>query len=85
MRKMLKVLCEAHPDSLPYATLRDVAGYEPSQFAGLMGAFRRRLVNTEGYESEAELFDCTWDDDEETWNYRLPDTVCEALALKKLV
>ena len=85
MKKVLRALYEAHTECLPLATLQDVAGYSPPQFAGLMGAFGRRLANTEGYDSEAAFFEYNWDEDGETWNYRLPDTVREALALEQLV
>ena len=85
MKNVLRALCEAHPDWLSQATLRDAAGYEPSQYAGLMGAFGRRMANTEGNDSEAEFFEWEWDDDEGTWNCRLPDTVREALTLEELI
>ena len=85
MRNLLRALYEAHPNWLSQATLRDASGYEPAQYAGLMGAFGRRLANTEGYDSEAYFFEEKWDDDEEAWLYRLPDTVREALTVEKLI
>ena len=85
MRDMLRALYEAHPNWLSQESVRAASGYGPSQYAGLMGAFGRRLVNTEGYDAEVEFFESEWDDDGETWNYRLPDTVCEALAVENLV
>ena len=85
MKKVMRALYEAHPERLPLATLQDVAGYSPPQFAGLMGAFGRRLANTEGYDSDVEFFEYDWDEDGETWTYRLPDTAREALALEELV
>ena len=85
MKNVLRALCKAHPDWLSQATLRDVAGYEPSQYAGMMGAFGRRRAKTEGYDSETEFFEWKWDDEEETWYCRLPDTVREALTLEELI
>ena len=85
MKKVLRALYKAETDWLPLAKLHEVAGYEPAQFAGLMGAFGRRLANTEGFDSEADFFEYEWDDDQETWSYRLPETVREALALEQLV
>lgn len=85
MRKVLKALYEAHPDWLPLPALHKVAGYRPPQFAGLMGAFGRRMANTEGYDSEAYFFVYRWNDDEGTWDYRLPDSVREALELEELI
>ena len=52
MKNVLRALYEAHPDWLSIATLRDVAEYDPAQFSGLMGAFGRRLANTNGYDSD---------------------------------
>lgn len=85
MKKVLTALYEAETERLPLATLQDVAGYTPAQFAGLMGAFGRRMAHTEGYDSEAWFFDCDWDEDDETWTYRLPETVREALVREQLV
>ena len=85
MKKVLKALYEAHPDWLSLPTLHKVAGYRPPQFAGLMGAFGRRMANTEGYDSEAHFFEYRWNDDEGTWDYRLPDSVREALELEELI
>ena len=50
-----------------------------------MGAFGRRVANTEGYDSDLLFFESRWNENEETWDYRLPDTVREALALEQLV
>lgn len=85
MKKVLRALYEAHTEWLSLATLQDVAGYTPAQFAGLRGAFGRRLANTEGYDSEAAFFEYEWDEAEETWTYRLPESVRKALALEQIV
>ena len=85
MRKVLAALYEAHPGWLSLPTLHGIAGYKPAQFAGLMGAFGRRMAHTEGYDSDLLFFESRWNENEETWDYRLPDTVCQALALEQLV
>lgn len=85
MKNVLRALYKAHPDWLSQAKLQEVAGYEPSRYAGMMGAFGRRIANTEGHDSETEFFERTWDDEEESWYCRLPDTVREALTLEGLV
>lgn len=85
MKNVLRALYEAHPDRLSQATLQDVAGYMRSQYAGMMGAFSRRIVNTDGYDSETDFFEWTWDDEERTWYCRLPDSVREALTLEELI
>ena len=83
MKNVLKALYEA-PDWLSIATLRDAAKYNPAQFAGLMGAFGRRLANTKGYVPDTVFFEYVWGDDE-AWNYRLPDTVRRALTDEGLI
>ena len=85
MMNVLRALYEAYPDWLSQTTLRDAAGYEPPQYAGMMGAFGRRRAKTEGYDSETEFFEWKWDEEEETWYCRLPDTVREALTLEELI
>ena len=79
MKNVLEALCGAHPDWLSAPELQKAAGYNPSQFAGLMGAFGRRLANTEGYEHEAHFWEWEWRDDKDTWECRLPDSVYEAV------
>ena len=77
---------DAHPDWLPSPALHRAAGHSrPAQFRGLMGAFGKRMANTEGYDPEAYFFECRWNEDENVWEYRLPDTVREALTLDALV
>lgn len=85
MRKVLTALFEAHPGWLSLPTLHGIADYTPAQFAGLMGAFGRRLANTEGYDSDLAFFEYKWNEDEEVWDYRLAKTVCDALVLEQLV
>ena len=85
MKKVLTALYEAHPGWLSLPTLHGIADYTPAQFAGLMGAFGRRLANTEGHDSDLAFFEYKWNEDEEVWDYRLPKTVCDALELEQLV
>ena len=85
MKKVLTALYEAHPEWLSLPTLHGIADYTPPQFAGLMGAFGRRLANTEGHDSDLAFFEYRWNEDEEVWDYRLPKTVCDALELERLV
>ena len=55
--------------------------YSPSQFAGLMGAFGRRLVNTRGYVLHSAFFEQEWDANRSCYIYRLPPSV--RLAVEK--
>ena len=86
MRAMLKALYDANSGYVTTTSLLGVVGYGSGhQFAGLMGAFGRRLANTPGYDAQAWFFDSQWNDDEGAWEYRLPDTVREALEGERLV
>ena len=83
MEAMLQALFEAHPKVLSQKTLLAIAGYDnPSRLAGALGAFGRRVANTEGYDRDAWFFEYGWEDGLRT--YRLPDTVREALTLEGL-
>ena len=61
--------------------LQKKINYSPSQFAGLMGAFGRRLVNTPGYVLHSAFFEQEWDSDRSCYIYRLPPSV--RLAVEK--
>jgi len=79
MKRVLKKLHGAHPGSLPTQELHEAAEYTAPQFAGLMGAFGRRLSNTGGYDADKDFFDWCWNEDRGGWDCRIPDTVCRAL------
>ncbi len=84
-KAMIRVLNKAHPEWVHISELHEAAGYKPAQFAGLMGAFGRRMAHTKGYEEDAHFFDYEWDEETEAWKYRLPETVHEAIRLEGLV
>jgi hypothetical protein len=84
-RATMKALSDAYPEWVPIADLHQASDYTSAQFAGLMGAFGRRLSHTQGYDEEAHFFEYEWDDNTGAWKYRLPETVHEALRLEKLV
>ena len=44
-----------------------------------MGAFGWRLANTSGYDGEKEFFVWRWNEENNAWDCRLPDSVCKAL------
>lgn len=79
LKRVLKALNEAYPEWILLSGLHSAARYTPAQFAGLMGAFGRRMSHTDGYDKDAHFFDFRWNDDEEAWEYRLPETVREVL------
>ncbi|WP_408590345.1 hypothetical protein [Novosphingobium sp.] len=63
----------------PATVLQQKIGYSPSQFAGLMGAFGRRLVNTGGYVLNSAFFEQEWDSERLCYLYRLPPSVRAAV------
>ena len=79
MKALLKTLRDEAPQWVPVVDLYDATGYDSSQFAGLMGAFGRRMANTDGYDSEAHFFDYQWNVEMGAWDYRLPDSVLTVL------
>ncbi|MES0042268.1 hypothetical protein [Mesorhizobium sp. M0091] len=82
---VLKKIYEAHPDWASSADLYAASNYTNRQFSGLMGAFGRRMANTPGYDDQANFFEYQWDHTAEAWQWRLPDSVREALEAEHLV
>ena len=89
LKDMLKAIYEAHPEWVSSEALYDATGYRSRRFSGFMGAFGRRKWNTEGFEAErhAHFFEArrSGSKGDGPWEYRLPDTVREALRLENLV
>ncbi|KRB18265.1 hypothetical protein ASD99_31030 [Mesorhizobium sp. Root695] len=84
MLAVLKKLYEAHPDWASSAELYEASNYSMKQFSGLMGAFGRRMAGTSAYDDEADFFDYQWDHTASAWQWRLPDSVREALEAEHL-
>lgn len=85
VKALFRTLYEAGEEFVPSADLYKATDYSVSQFSGLMGAFGRRMANTDGYDEEAHFFDFRWDQEAGAWQYRLPGTVREALEMEGLV
>ena len=81
----LRTLEEAYPEWVTRDELCEATGYTAHQLAGLMGAFGRRMSHTEGYSEGAWIFDTKWRDSAGALDYRLPETVLEALRLENLI
>jgi len=75
---VLKLLRKQHPRLVSAIELREAVTYTKAQFAGMMGAFGRRVAHTAGVKGK-ELF--RWGVDKETdeYTYGLPDSVIEAM------
>ena len=86
VKAVLKALYDADAEFVSTTDLIEILDYENGhQFAGLMGAFGRRKANTPGNEKEAHFFEYRWKNDTDEWEYRLPDSVREALEQENLV
>jgi len=65
--------------------LQKEVGYTPAQFAGLMGAFGRRLINTAGYVLNSSFWEYEWDGQQSCYLYRLPAPVRAAVEKARVV
>jgi len=65
--------------------LQKEVDYTPAQFAGLMGAFGRRLVNTPGYVLDSSFWEYEWDGQQSCYLYRLPPSVRAAVEKARIV
>ena len=84
-KTVLTMLAKRHPGWVPATELQAATGYTTAQFAGLMGAFGRRFTHTDGFVQGSWLFDAEWNYDKGAYDYRLPDTVLEAMKAEKLI
>ena len=84
MKKALVALHKVGDEGLLGSELCKILDFEQSQFRGMMGAFGRRVVNTEGWYDGAGFFEYDWDA-ENGYRYKLFDTsrkAVEAVLLK---
>lgn len=84
-RAVIASIYHGHPEGILATTLQREINYSTSQFAGLMGAFGRRLVNTEGYPGYAWAFDNRWEAEHGCNRYRFPESVRDAVERAGLV
>lgn len=85
MRAVLQALYDFGEEWLTMTELCEASDYTRSQFAGLMGAFGRRISHTDGHDEETYFFETEWDDEEGHLSYRIPATVREALEKEGVV
>lgn len=79
LKTLFITLRDAYPDWVSRDELCVATDYTPHQLAGLMGAFGRRVSHTDRFDPDAWFFDMRWNEEARAWDYRLPDTVLEAL------
>jgi hypothetical protein len=84
-RAVINAIYNSHPDGILATDLQRAINYRPSEFAGLMGAFGRRLVNTQGYVDHTWIFDNQWQGEQGCNRYRLPESVRIAVEKAGLV
>lgn len=65
--------------------LQVATGYTPSRFAGLMGAFGRRVTHTRGWVADSCFFEQEWNPTKGCNVYRIPASVRTAMLRAKLV
>jgi hypothetical protein len=86
--KQILVLIKMHEAGTGWITgtaLQQAIGYSASQFAGLMGAFGRRVIYTPGYVMDSAFFEQEWNEVGSCYSYRLPPSVREAVERARIV
>jgi len=79
LKVVMKHLLDANGSLVSTTFLCDLCGYKERQFAGMMGAFGRRMSNTTGYDEKAHFFNYEWNEANQEWDYSLPPSVISAL------
>ena len=65
--------------------LQKLVDYTPPRFAGLMGAFGRRVANTLGYVRDSSFFQYDWDSNQSCYLYRLPPSSRAAIEKARIL
>ena len=81
----IRLVYEGGDNWVHASDIQRTIGYGTSQFAGMMGAFGKRFVNTRGYVLDSAFFDQEWDEDTSCYRYRLPPTVRSAVERAKIL
>lgn len=68
-KALLKAIYDAGEGGILGSELLDVLDYSQAQFRGMMGAFGRRVANTDGFSTDFETF-FKWEWDSEASSYR---------------
>jgi hypothetical protein len=83
--KMLQLLYKAGEVRVKSDDLKEALNYSNPEFRGMLGAFGRRLKNTQGIPKGVRLFDEAWDEDLRQKTWKLPVNVRQALEDLKIV
>jgi hypothetical protein len=82
---ILRHLYRAGEDRVKSDDLKKELNYTNPQFRGILGAFGRRLKNTQGIPNGARLFDEVWDENLRQKTWTLPENVRKVLEELKIV
>jgi hypothetical protein len=85
LRAAIRMIYASGLDWVSASDIQKHIDYSTAQFAGMMGAFGRRFVNTRGYVLNSSFFQQEWDEDLSCYIYRLPSTVRAAVEKAKVV
>lgn len=78
-KALFNALRNAHPGWLLSSELQTALNCSPTSLGGVLGGLGRRVSATKGYNSDYNLWEWKWDDDEGEYAYRLPEAVLSAL------
>lgn len=84
VKEALMAIYNAGDTGITGSELADRLGHDPAQFRGMMGAFGRRMVNTDGWQDGMSFFDWSWEP-EEGYRYKLFESsrkAVEAILMK---
>lgn len=85
MQAVLQELYDAGDAWVGIEQLCSASNYTRQQFAGLMGAFGRRVSHTQGYDEETYFFEVEWDHENHGCRYKIPSSVRDALIQEGIV
>ncbi len=85
LRSAIQMIYAGGADWVSATDIQKHVGYSTAQFAGMMGAFGRRFINTRGYVLNSSFFEQEWDEDLSCYIYRLPSTVQTAVEKARIV
>ena len=78
-RAVLSTLKANYPAWTPAKDLQEATNYNRNQLAGLFGAFGKRVAATDGFVEHTWFFDAEWNYDVDCYQYRLPESVKDAV------
>ncbi len=78
-RLFLAKLASEHSKWASATDLQMATGYSKAQFAGLLGAFGKRVSSTVGYKAGTWFYEREWNYDKDCYQYRLPEHLVDVV------